>query len=68
MSAIETGLRQAEALNSKMNDLRERLEKHINLKNYTDNHKNVSPKGNAKLMRICLIAGLSDNEKRKKKN
>ena len=66
MAAIETGLRQAEALNSKMNDLRERLEKHINLKHYTDNHKNVSPKGNAKLMRICLIAGLSDNEKRNK--
>ena len=66
MAAIETGLRQAEALNSKMNDLREQLEKHINLKHYTDNHKNVSPKGNAKLMRICLIAGLSDNEKRSK--
>ena len=66
MAAIETGLRQAEALNSKMNDLRERLEKHINLKHYTDNHKNVTPKGNAKLMRICLIAGLSDNEKRNK--
>ena len=31
MAAIETGLRQAEALNSKMNDLRERLEKYINL-------------------------------------
>ncbi len=44
----------------------ERLEKHINLKHYTDNHKNVTPKGNAKLMRICLIAGLSDNEKRNK--
>ena len=66
MAAIETGLRQAEALNSKMNDLRERLEKYINLKNYTDNHKNVTPKGNAKLMRICLIAGLSDTEKRTK--
>ena len=34
MAAIETGLRQAEALNSKMNDLRERLEKYINLKNF----------------------------------
>jgi energy-coupling factor transporter ATP-binding protein EcfA2 len=66
MKSIETGLRQAEALNSKMNDLRERLEKHINLKQYTDNHKNVSPKGNAKLMRICLLAGLSDSEKRNK--
>ena len=66
MASIETGLRQAEVLNSKMNDLRERLEKHINLKQYTDNHKNVTPKGNAKLMRICLIAGLSDNEKRNK--
>ena len=64
MAAIETGLRQAEALNSKMNDLRERLEKHINLKNYTDNHKNVTPRGSSKLMRICLIAGLSDNQKR----
>ena len=40
MASIETGLRQAEVLNSKMNDLRERLEKHINLKQYTDNHKN----------------------------
>ena len=66
MAAIETGLRQAEALNSKMNDLRERLEKYINLKHYTDNHKNVTPKGNAKLMRMCLIACLSDTEKRTK--
>jgi hypothetical protein len=64
MKSIETGLRQAEALNAKMNDLRERLEKHINLIHYTDNHKNVSPKGVAKLMRICLLAGLSDNSKR----
>lgn len=68
MSGIETGLRQAEALNSKMNDLREKLEKHINLKQYTESFKNVTPKGNAKLMRICLIAGLSDAENRKKED
>lgn len=68
MAGIETGLRQAEALNSKMNDLREKLEKHINLKQYTEFHKNVTPKGNAKLMRICLLAGLSDTENRKKED
>jgi hypothetical protein len=47
-----------------MTELREKLDKHINLKNYTENHKNVTPKGNAKLMRICLIAGLAQKEKR----
>jgi hypothetical protein len=64
MKGIETGLRQAEVLNTKMTELREKLDKHINLKNYTENHKNVTPKGNAKLMRICLIAGLAQKEKR----
>lgn len=64
MKAIETGLRQAEILNTKMSELREKLEQYINLTRYTENHKNVSPKGNAKLMRICLLAGLSDNSKR----
>lgn len=64
MKAIETGLRQAEILNSKMSELREKLEQYINLNNYTDNQKNVTPKGNAKLMRICLLAGLADKSVR----
>jgi hypothetical protein len=64
MKSIETGLRQAEALNAKMAELREKLEPLLNLSTYTENHKNVTPKGNAKLMRICLLAGLSDNSKR----
>lgn len=64
MKSIETGLRQAEVLNSKMSELRDKLEQYLNLSKYTENHKNVSPKGNAKLMRICMLAGLSDNSKR----
>lgn len=64
MKSLETGLRQAEELNSRMNILRESIEKAINVKNYTDNAKQITPKGNAKLMRICLLAGLSDNTTR----
>lgn len=64
MKGLETGLRQAEDLNNKMSLLRDKLEKIINLNNYTEFEKNITPKGNAKLMRICLIAGLSSDEER----
>jgi hypothetical protein len=68
MIAFETGLRKAEALNDLMNDLREKLDKLLNLGHYTENYKNITPKGNAKLMRICLIAGLSDRTIRTKED
>ena len=64
MAAIETNLRQAEVLHTKMNEVRERLERYLNLQNHTDSYKTISPKGSSKLMRICLLAGLSDNSAR----
>lgn len=60
MKSLETGLRQAEAVKGKMAELREVLEKLINLKQYTDYQKSISVKSDAKLMRICLLTGLSD--------
>lgn len=61
---LETGLRQAEVLNAKMSIMADLVEKHINLKKYTSPDKHVSPRGKAKMMRICLIAGLSDSTPR----
>ena len=64
MKSLENNLRQADGINAKMAILKERLEKEINLAEYTSNYKHIFLKADAKMMRICLLAGLSEQEVR----
>ena len=64
MSVINLqNIRQAEGLMDSLHDVRTKIEQRINLKKYTANQKPVSLNGN-KIMRICLLAGLSNKEHR----
>lgn len=56
-------IRQAEGLIDDMHEIRSRIEQRINLEKYSENQKTISLNGN-KIMRICLLAGLSNKEKR----
>lgn len=64
MLNLETTLRVAEAVSSKMDLLRTKFENILNLEKYEFDHKPFAVKGNAKYMRISLLAGLSINAKR----
>lgn len=56
-------IRQAEGLIDDLHEIRSRIEQRINLEKYSENQKTISLNGN-KIMRICLLAGLSNKEKR----
>ena len=64
MSVINLqNIRQAEGLMDSLHDVRTKIEQRINLEKYSANQKLVSLNGN-KIMRICLLAGLSNKEQR----
>ena len=64
MSVINLqNIRQAEGLMDSLHDVRTKIEQRINLEKYTDKQKPVILSGN-KIMRICLLAGLSNKEHR----
>ena len=56
-------IRQAEGLMERLQEVRSKIEQRINLEKYSAKQKPVSLNGN-KVMRICLLAGLSNKEKR----
>ena len=63
MSVINLqNIRQAEGLIDILHDVRTKIEQRINLEKYTVNQKPVVLNGN-KIMRICLLAGLSNRGK-----
>ena len=64
MSVINLqNIRQAEGLMDTLSDVRSKIEQRINLEKYSGNQKSVTLNGN-KIMRICLLAGLSNIEQR----
>lgn len=56
-------IRQAEGLMDELNEVRVRIEQRVNLERYSATQKPVILNGN-KIMRICLLAGLSNKEAR----
>ena len=56
-------IRQSEGLIEELQDVRSLIEQRINLERYSTDHKPV-PLSNNKIMRICLLAGLSLTEQR----
>ena len=64
MLNLQTNLRIADAVASKMDDLRIKFESLLNLERYEFEQKPFSVKGNAKYMRMSLLAGLSLKEVR----
>lgn len=56
-------IRQAEGLLDELHEIRTKIEQRINLSKYENSNKSVTLNGN-KIMRICLLAGLSSKEKR----
>ena len=56
-------IRQAEGLMDSLHDVRSKIEQRINLEKYSTNQKPITLNGN-KIMRICLLAGLSSKEER----
>ncbi|MCC7514113.1 MAG: DUF87 domain-containing protein [Bacteroidia bacterium] len=64
MSVINLqNIRQAEGLMDNLHDVRLKIEQRINLEKYSPDQKPVTLNGN-KIMRICLLAGLSSKEQR----
>ena len=64
MSVINLqNIRQAEGLIDELHEIRNKIEQRVNLDKYSANSKPVSLNGN-KIMRICLLAGLSNKEQR----
>jgi len=62
MSVINLqNIRQAEGLMEELHEIRNKIEQRINLEKYSTAQKPVSLNGN-KIMRICLLAGLSNKE------
>ena len=57
-------IRQMEGLMENLQDLRNKIEQRINLNQYSTEKKQITL-NNSKLMRICLIAGLTSKEERK---
>lgn len=64
MLNLQTNLRIADAVSPKMDELRLRFESILNLEKYEFEQKPFGVKGNAKYMRISLLAGLSLKDKR----
>lgn len=56
-------IRQAEGLLDELSEVKYKIEQRINLKEYTENIRPVTLKGN-KIMRICLLVGLNSPEER----
>lgn len=56
-------IRQAEGLIDDLLEIRTKIEQRINLEKYSGEQKSITLNGN-KIMRICLLAGLSSKEKR----
>ena len=56
-------IRQSEGLMDDLFEIRNRIEQRINLDKYSTSNKNLLLNGN-KIMRICLLAGLSSKEQR----
>lgn len=56
-------IRQAEGLNEAIAELKYHVEKRINLNSYSENKPNITLSNN-KLMRMCLLAGLTSESKR----
>lgn len=56
-------IRQAEGLMDELNEVRIKIEHRVNLERYSSTQKPVILNGN-KIMRICLLAGLSNKETR----
>lgn len=56
-------IRQAEGLLDELSEVKYKIEQRINLKEYTENVRPVTLKGN-KIMRICLLVGLNSSEER----
>jgi len=56
-------IRQAEGLMEDLLEIRTKIEQRINLEKYSNSQKIVPINGN-KIMRICLLAGLSSKEQR----
>ena len=64
MSVINLqNIRQSEGLMDDLSEVRTKIELRINLEKYSTNQKLVSLNGN-KIMRICLLAGLTSKEHR----
>jgi len=64
MSSINfQNIRQAEGLMEDLHEVRSKIEERINLDKYSPNQKGVMINGN-KIMRICLMAGLSSSDLR----
>lgn len=64
MSVINLqNIRQAEGLMEELHEIRNKIEQRINLEKYSATQKPVSLNGH-KIMRICLLAGLSKVEQR----
>ncbi len=64
MSAINLqNIRQAEGLMDELHEIRNKIEQRVNLEKYSDGKKPINL-NNSKIMRICLIAGLSNNDQR----
>jgi hypothetical protein len=64
MSVINLqNIRQSEGLMDDLHDIRYKIEQRLNLEKYTTSKKPVTLNGN-KIMRICLLAGLSSKEQR----
>src|SRR5690606_39251462 len=66
MLTLQTNLRIAEAVAPKMDQLRTKFEQILNLDKYEFEQKPFAVKGNAKYMRISLLAGLALKEARTK--
>ena len=60
-------IRQAEGLPEELHEIRTKIEQRINLEKYSERTKALNL-NNSKIMRICLLAGLSSNEVRKKED
>lgn len=56
-------IRQADGLLEELQVLKNKIESRINLKNYSNGQKTIIL-NNSKIIRICLLAGLSSNEPR----
>ena len=64
MSVINLqNIRQAEGLMEELYEVRSKIEQRINLEKYSNSQKNIIING-YKIMRICLLAGLSSKEHR----
>ena len=68
MNAINLqNIRQAEGLLEELHEIRTKIEQRINLEKYSERTKALNL-NNSKIMRICLLAGLSSNETRKRED